>query len=520
MHHTSTGEHGYHDCVRRPRRPLAALTIFIVIYAPTLACSARSSTTEPVAQQPEGAAGAGTLPSDAVVTPEPTSTPPVVEQVFPETQADECAVVPDSGQPIATVGLTDPVNPANAPRPTNDGEQLLFRQLYETLIRVDCAGRAVPGLAESWRLDGDTRTWILTLREGARFSDGSPLTANDVRDSWLRDGGDGLRLDVARLVQEAAAVSERELAVVLQRHRADAPVALAHQDLAVARRIATSPWPQGTRVGWAVTEERRQGSALSAITLARGDASPIQFLIAQGDPRDLIDRNIDLLLTRDPASLDYAATLPQFQSVPLAWQRTQVLLAPGRPPSSPSLSPEARQALADDAVRGEARGAEGPFWWQALSDCILPAAPRPSQATLIPRVVYDARDGAARDLAERLVGLTRTSSPAAQPFLDALLPDRPRRTYQRTAGLAGEALAAARGRGADAAYITSIDSRPLDACRELQTMMETMPWLDPQSIVPLVDTRLRAIVRRERGGVTADWDGGLLLSGAGARNPA
>ena len=50
------------------------------------------------------------------------------------------------------------------PGPSNDSERLVFRQLYETLVRVDCKGRVVPGLAASWRLSIDGQTWIVTLR--------------------------------------------------------------------------------------------------------------------------------------------------------------------------------------------------------------------------------------------------------------------------------------------------------------------------------------------------------------------
>ena len=106
------------------------------------------------------------------------------------------------GEPIATVGLSDRIDPSNAPRPSNASERLLFRQLYETLVRVDCMGRVRPGLAASWRLDGDGRTWIVTLREGARFSDGTAVTAADVRAGWTGSGVDGtLRSHVSRLVQ-------------------------------------------------------------------------------------------------------------------------------------------------------------------------------------------------------------------------------------------------------------------------------------------------------------------------------
>jgi hypothetical protein len=171
-----------------------------------------------------------------------------------------------------------------------------------------------------------------------------------------------------------------------------------------------------------------------------------------------------------------------------------------------------RQILAADAVRGDARGAVGPFWWQSLLDCDIARSSPPGESAPVPRIVYDAEDLAARDLAERLVALVRAPERAQTAFLDALLPDRPRRTYQRATGLTGAALVTALRRGTDAGYVVSVDRRPLDPCRDLQALMEGAPWLDSETMVPLIDTRLHAIVRRERSGVSAEWDGGLLVA--------
>jgi hypothetical protein len=355
------------------------------------------------------------------------------------------------------------------------------------------------------------------LRENARFSDGTPLTAADVRASWTRDGGgDELRPHVSRLVQSVALVGDRAVAITLRSRRLDAPAALAHPDLAIAKPTAGSPWPLGTRSARVAPDERTPAAAAARVITVVRDALPsIRFLVAQGDPRDLLDQGVDLLMTRDRAALAYAATLPQFQSVPLAWQRTHVLVTPGRARSAPSLSEEQRQALAEDAVRGEARGARGPFWWQMVPDCDAAQGPPRAPSSPTPRIVYDANDGAARDLAERLVGLVRVSGPAATAFLDALLPDRPLRTYQRAAGLSGEALALARRSGADAGYVLSVDSRPVDPCRDLQILIDGARWVDPETIVPLVETRLRAVVRRGRSGVVAEWDGGVVIAGVG-----
>src|SRR5262245_55970940 len=150
------------------------------------ACASRPippvvSAPEPVTQSPEPAVAPPPSPEP------PLPSPPVVTP-RPEVISRPCALITEPGEPIATVALSDRVNPANAPRPSNDSERLVFRQLYETLVRVDCDGRVVPALAASWRLSVDGRTWIVTLRPHAQFADGSPVTAPDVLSLWSRDG--------------------------------------------------------------------------------------------------------------------------------------------------------------------------------------------------------------------------------------------------------------------------------------------------------------------------------------------
>lgn len=496
------GEH-----VKVPGRMFAAFGLLACLEGITLGCGSRSA--------PGGMPGP--QPPDVPVTapkPEPVPPPPAAP-LLSDTASSDCAVIAGPGGPVATAALGDRIDPSNAPRPSNEGERLLFRQVYETLIRVDCNGHVRPGLAASWRLDADRRTWIINLREDARFSDGTAVTPIDVRASWTRDGsGSELRPDVARLVRSIVPIDDRNVAIRLRGQHADVPMTLAHTDLAIARPVVDSPWPLGTRSDGASPEpEAPGGGAHSVIAVKRHRLPPLRFVVAAGDPRDVLDDGVDLLLTRDPAALDYAATMPHFQSVPLEWGRIHVLLTPGRTRESPLPSAEARQTLATDAVRGESRGAMGPFWWQALQDCETTTR-LPNQSAPTARIVYDARDGAARDLAERLVGLARDSSPHATALLNLLLPDRARRTYQRANGLTGEPLDRARRLGTDAGYIVPLDRRPLDPCRDTQVVMDGTPWLDPEAIVPLVETRLRAIVRRGRSGITAEWDGGLVIAGA------
>ena len=492
---------------------LAAFGFIVVCIQAISACGARPAPVMvpvPPVSRPPG-------PPAPVLADPPAEAPAAT--IDPATvDTDECALIAAAGEAIATVGLTDRIDPRHAPRPANESERLLFRQLYETLVTVDCLGRVRPALAASWRLDADGRTWIVTLRENARFADGTPMTADDVRASWSADGN----RDQLHPVESIVAVDRHAVAITFKRQHADADAVrvLAHPDLAIAKPVADSAWPLGTRSARLAepgVPQREQRAPV--ITIARDALPPLRFLVAPGDARDLLDAGVDLLLTRDAAALDYARTLPQFQTLPLAWQRTHVLLTPGRSGPSAPLSAPARQVLAEDAVRGEARGAAEPFWWQMVRGCDVLQAPPRGRPSPTPRIVYDANDGAARDLAERFVGLVRASGPAATMFLDVLLPDRPRRTYQRALGLTGNALAQAIRLGTDAGYVVSVDSRPVDPCRDLQSLIGAAPWLDPETIVPLIDTRRQAIVRRGLSGVSSEWDGGLVLAGANASRP-
>jgi hypothetical protein len=86
-----------------------------------------------------------------------------------------------------------------------------------------------------------------------------------------------------------------------------------------------------------------------------------------------------------------------------------------------------------------------------------------------------------------------------------------RSALRQAVALAGASLAATRQRGRDAGYVFSIGRRPIDPCRDIQVLIDGARWLDPESIVPLVETRMRAILRRGTSGVTVEWDGGLRI---------
>lgn len=57
---------------------------------------------------------------------------------------------------------------------------------FDCLLNVDESGAIVAGQAEKWEQSEDGLTWTFTLRDGLKWSDGTPLTANDFVYSWKR----------------------------------------------------------------------------------------------------------------------------------------------------------------------------------------------------------------------------------------------------------------------------------------------------------------------------------------------
>jgi oligopeptide transport system substrate-binding protein len=66
-------------------------------------------------------------------------------------------------------------------------ESHIMDAVFEGLVRKDPVTlEPVPGMAESWEISDDGLIYRFHIREGARWSDGTPLTAEDFRWSWWR----------------------------------------------------------------------------------------------------------------------------------------------------------------------------------------------------------------------------------------------------------------------------------------------------------------------------------------------
>jgi peptide/nickel transport system substrate-binding protein len=75
------------------------------------------------------------------------------------------------------VGSPQFINPLLA---ISDADRDLSSLVYAGLMGLSGIGSLVPVLAESYTLSQDSKTYTFTLRSGAKFTDGTPVTAQDV----------------------------------------------------------------------------------------------------------------------------------------------------------------------------------------------------------------------------------------------------------------------------------------------------------------------------------------------------
>jgi peptide/nickel transport system substrate-binding protein len=117
----------------------------------------------------------------------------------------------------AATATLDPLNPLNG-----NGDIFTYNVIYSGLVRSDPTGRTnkiVPSLADRWTVSGDGKTYTFHLRPGLKFSNGQPVTSEDVAWTLNRFGNpkfNGVMAAVAVGFGTATAVNNSTVRVRLK----------------------------------------------------------------------------------------------------------------------------------------------------------------------------------------------------------------------------------------------------------------------------------------------------------------
>ena len=367
-----------------------------------------------------------------------------------------CTLIPaDEHEGIRTIAVAGGVE-----------ERVLFRVTHNSLVEVNCAGKVEAGLATSWKPDDGGQLWTFLLPKDRKEA----ASAHDLAPQWRDVTARYAQLDSLK------ADGDEGLVMYFNEPFDQPPLFLASPDFAL-------PAP----------------STLNIVdTIGK-------------DERDLLDEEIDILITHNPEAIDYARSQPEWEITALPWDRVYALaMNEFNHAISQKLPVSWLEELAQNAVRSEARAFDSPMWWDDLGTCeTLDSRTLGSKPGAEAILTYNRNDQTARELAERIVALTSGASRSGEESaLNQLFGAK----KLKASGLIDSPLAQSLETGSSAAYILSMDRTPYDVCSAAGALLDGAPWLAGSwhRIVPLVETRPHVIARKGIG-VLVDGFGHVVL---------
>jgi len=323
------------------------------------------------------------------------------------------------------------------------------------------------------------------------------------------------------------ALNDQVLYVFPEDPTRDIPRVLASPMFAVFKPSSVWHWFDGTGPYTIAAEDRAQRSV--TLAPAFGRRRPVITITSAGPDhvRDILERGVDLMVTDDPAGIDYAKNGTRYTTRALDWDRTYVLISTTRVTAArqghglEQISPELAASLARDAVRVDARAARAPEWWNAFRECRAGAMKGGGMAFERPRrrILFPASDPVARDLAERIVALA-ASDPARSRYAEELasvVPGIATDGGRLVAQAASDTeLRTSLSRGLEFGYVVAMTRWPSDPCVEARMWWGLAPWMRggiylDELVVPLIDVRSHVIAREDRFGLSIDGYGSILV---------
>ena len=172
--------------------------------------------------------------------------------------------------------------------------------IFDPLVTVDDDGVAVPYLAESITPNDDATEWDITVRQGVRFHDGSPLVAQNVADTLEAHRGSVITSSAVAAIESVEVVDDLTTKVTM-----------------------SEPWFQfpyvlTTQVGYVVPTNMTQDLSTTNAPVGTG---PFVFDEWEPEVRVTTRRNDDYWQAGKP----HLAEL-EFRPIPDASERTEALL--------------------------------------------------------------------------------------------------------------------------------------------------------------------------------------------------
>jgi len=188
----------------------------------------------------------------------------------------------------SAVTSLDPTTPSGSAIAAAAKEKLMAL-VFDTLTRLDDAGRAVPAVALSWQSDPSSKRWEFRVRSNVKFQDGTPMTQEAIAQS------------LAANPSWRASAAGYGVVIETDTPAPDLPLLLAEARYAIIRRgsdgapIGSGPfriteWQPGRRAVFAANEENWEGRPfLDSIEVQMGRSPSDQLIDFEVGKADLVE---------------------------------------------------------------------------------------------------------------------------------------------------------------------------------------------------------------------------------------
>lgn len=153
-------------------KKILALVLAIVLIASAVGCTGTDSSNASNSTPASTASGASATDSSAAG--ESSAATPAGTGMYPGT-AD-----PDS----ITINISQEPPKMNTILSTDTVSHQVQNHIFQMIVGLDENDQVVPGAAEKWDVSEDGLTYTFHLREGMKWSNGDPVTANDFAFAW------------------------------------------------------------------------------------------------------------------------------------------------------------------------------------------------------------------------------------------------------------------------------------------------------------------------------------------------
>lgn len=178
-----------------------------------------------------------------------------------------------------TIGIANDVNNLDPQGSNTDANMMVFYLTHERLVNVDPdTNKVIPALAKSWTVSEDGCTYNFTLADGVTFTDGTPLTAADVKYTYDKAKTSSFASQKVADVTSVEVVDDTHVNIVLSKPNQDWLTLMAHGGMSImskaaceadakngprmgSGRFALDEWVPGSHCSFVRYDKYRDGAA-------------------------------------------------------------------------------------------------------------------------------------------------------------------------------------------------------------------------------------------------------------------